>query len=96
MKTQLTRLLVIAAAILCLTGCGTNFVDRGRVDALVADRKPVVSAAVLSVPQGPTAIPQGAPLTTQWELWGEDRDRLDACVMLSAAQRTTIEALQER
>lgn len=85
----------IAAGFLCLTGCGTNSVDRGRVEVLVAGKKPVVSVAVLSEPQGPTEIPRGAPLTTQWELWAEDRDRLDACVMLSAAKTTIIQALQE-
>jgi hypothetical protein len=63
---------------------------------LVQDQKPVVSAAVLAEPEGKTKIPERAPLVTQWELWAEDRDRLDACLMLSAAQRLTIEALQER
>jgi hypothetical protein len=62
----------------------------------VAEQKPIVSAAILATPEGKTAIPRGAPLTTLFALWGEDRDRLDACVMLSNAQRTTIEALQER
>jgi hypothetical protein len=66
------------------------------VQALVPDQKPVVPAAVLAKPEGKTQIPERAPLVTQWELWAEDRDRLDACVMLSTAQRMTIEALQER
>lgn len=96
MTQALLHLTAIAAGFLCLTGCGTNSVDRGRVEALVTDKKPVVSAAVLSEPQGPTEIPRGAPLITQWELWAEDRDRLDACVMLSAAKTTTIKALQEK
>ena len=66
------------------------------VEALVEDRKPVVSAAVLAKPEGKTALPDKLSVVTGWELWGEDRDRLDACVMLSTAQRMTIEALQDR
>ncbi|MGQ2968897.1 MAG: hypothetical protein ACT6RF_09130 [Allorhizobium sp.] len=56
----------------------------------------MVSAAVLAEPQGKTALPEKLSLPVSWELWGEDRDRLDACVMLSAAKTKTIEALQER
>lgn len=56
----------------------------------------MVPAAVLAEPEGKTALPEKLTVAKGWELWGEDRDRLDACVMLSAAQRTTIQALQER
>lgn len=66
------------------------------VQALVQDQKPVVSAAVLAEPAGKTTLPEKLSLPVSWELWGEDRDRLDACVMLSAAKTKTIEALQER
>lgn len=66
------------------------------VQSLAREDKPVVPAAVLAEPQGKTALPETLSLPKGWELWGEDRDRLDACVMLSTAQRMTIEALQER
>jgi hypothetical protein len=66
------------------------------VQALAREEKPVVPAAVLAEPEGKTALPESLSLPKGWELWGEDRDRLDACVMLSTAQRMTIEALQER
>lgn len=56
----------------------------------------MVPAAVLAEPEGKTALPENLTVAAGWELWGEDRDRLDACVMLSTAQRMTIEALQER
>lgn len=96
----MTRLIPLLAAItasaLFLTGCGRSLNEFRPVQALVEDQKPVVSAAVLAEPEGKTALPDRLSVVTGWELWGEDRDRLDACVMLSAAKTKTIEALQER
>jgi hypothetical protein len=53
----------------------------------------VVSEAILAIPEGKTEIPRGAPLTTQWEHLGENRRRLDACVMTAAQQAMVIRAL---
>lgn len=66
------------------------------VQDLVREDKPVIPAAVLAEPEGKTSLPEKLSLPDGWVLWGEDRDRLDACVMLSTAQRMTIQALQER
>ena len=96
MKRLIPSLSAITASALFLIGCGRSLNEFRPVQALVQDQKPVVSAAVLAEPEGKTVLPEKLSLVTGWELWGEDRDRLDACVMLSTAQRMTIEALQER
>ena len=89
-------LAVITGSAAFLAGCGRNLNEYRPVQALVQEQKPVVPAAVLAEPEGKTALPENLTVAAGWELWGEDRDRLDACVMLSTAQRMTIEALQER
>jgi hypothetical protein len=60
---------------------------------MAAPRTPVVSAALLAEPEGKTEIPRGASLTTQWEHLGENRRRLDACVMTAQQQAMVIRAL---
>lgn len=93
MKT--IRSLSIGALALCLTACGTPFVDRSPGE-LVETRKPQISAAVLAEPEGKTEIPRNASLETQWEHLEENRRRLDACVMTANQRALVIEALQER
>lgn len=83
-----------AALALCLTGCGKSF-DRSP-GALVEERRPVVSAALLSEPEGKTAIPRGASLETQWWHLKENRRRLDACVMTANQRALVIMALTEK
>lgn len=56
-------------------------------------RSPVVPEAILALPEGKTEIPRGASLSTQWEHLGENRRRLDACVMTAAQQAMVIRAL---
>lgn len=92
MNKVVIALLAISVSVSFLTGCGRSYNER-KIGALVAEQKPVVSAALLAAPEGKTAIPKGAPLTSLFPLWGEDRDRLDACVMQSTTQAGVIRIL---
>jgi hypothetical protein len=53
----------------------------------------MVSAALLSKVEGENPIPPGAELETQWDIWGNDRDNLKACVMVAEQRAIVIEAL---
>ena len=76
------------ASVTFLTACGA------RLNEVVAPpRSPVGPEALLAEQEGKTEIPRGASLTTQWEHLGENRRRLDACVMTAAQQAMVIRAL---